>query len=262
MTRTECSFEYRRQPPSTTLSDCNPYDNNDRIVIFLECTVRRMDGISTTFMTRWFRENTTGAVEDLGLGVLFPQGRRDQTSRYQDTAFLNQPYSPSLLGKYWCQVINTTADPDQPLMRSNVFTLLAPENYSGSHCHGPQQAQQEENEICADEPAADQISPRTTSTILVLPSSTSLDTHTTALSPTISTSVGAVGPRHSSIPDAVMSHSSTPRPTILLSPQEGVPPYLYAVASIGAIFLVIIIVLVVGIVIMLTMKKRSKGERE
>ena len=46
------------------------------------------------------------------------------------TKFLNQPYSPSLLGKYWCQVINTTADPDQPLMRSNVFTLVAPGDYS------------------------------------------------------------------------------------------------------------------------------------
>ena len=146
----KCSFEYRRQPPSTTLSDCNPYDNNDRIVIVLECTVRRMEDISTTFMIRWFRENTTGAVEDLGLGDIFLQGR-DQTSRYQDTAFFNQPYSPSLLGKYWCQVINTTADPDQPLMRSNVFTLLAPVNYNETTCQAPQQVQQEINEMCADE---------------------------------------------------------------------------------------------------------------
>ena len=136
-TRTECSFEYRRQLPSTTLIDCNPYDDNN-IVIALECVVRRMAGISTTFMIRWFRENTTGAVEDLGIGdpVSQPSGSNDRTSRYHDTSFLNQPYSPSLLGKYWCQVINTTADPDQPLMRSNVFTLLAPGNYNGSACSG------------------------------------------------------------------------------------------------------------------------------
>ena len=30
--------------------------------------------------------------------------------------------------------INTTADPDQPLMRSNVFTLLAPEDYTQPTC--------------------------------------------------------------------------------------------------------------------------------
>ena len=31
-------------------------------------------------------------------------------------------------------LVNTTADPDQPLMRSNVFTLLAPENYTQPTC--------------------------------------------------------------------------------------------------------------------------------
>ena len=55
-------------------------------------------------------------------------------SRYHDKDFFNQQYDPSYLGKYWCQVINTTADPDQPLMRSNVFTLLAPENYTQPTC--------------------------------------------------------------------------------------------------------------------------------
>ena len=70
------------------------------------------------------------AIEDLGLDDDHVLNTTDLSSIYHITAFLNQPYSPSLLGKYWCQVINTTADPDQPLMRSNVFTLLAPENYN------------------------------------------------------------------------------------------------------------------------------------
>ena len=48
--------------------------------------------------------------------------------------FFNQQYNSSYIGKYWCQVINTTADPDQPLMRSNVFTLLAPEDYTQPTC--------------------------------------------------------------------------------------------------------------------------------
>ena len=128
---------------------CNPYDQNERIGILLECVVweqssedcrmccgeenlwrRREQSIEI----RWFRENTAGVVETLGYGDPIFRQSADLTSRYQDTKFLNQPYSPSLLGKYWCQVINTTADPDQPLMRSNAFTLLAPGNYNGSSC--------------------------------------------------------------------------------------------------------------------------------
>ena len=90
--------------------------------------------IDDEFEVRWFRENTTGAVEDLGLGnPNIPMGM-DWLSRYHNTKLFNQAYSPSLLGKYWCQVINTTADPDQPLMRSNMFTLLAPGDYSGPTC--------------------------------------------------------------------------------------------------------------------------------
>ena len=91
----------------------------------------------------------TGAEENLGTGAPLYQQNTDRTSRYHNTAFFNQAYSPSLLGKYWCQVINTTADPDQPLMRSNVFTLLAPENYSGQTCIGLQQLV---NITCADLP--------------------------------------------------------------------------------------------------------------
>ena len=98
-----------------------------------------MAGISTTFRIRWFRENTTGVVEDLGLGDPIVQQGKDWTSRYHNKCS----------GKYWCQVINTTADPDQPLMRSNVFTLLAPGNYSGSKCMGVQEII---NRTCANLP--------------------------------------------------------------------------------------------------------------
>ena len=42
---------------------------------------------------------------------------------------------------YWCQVINTTANPDQSLMSSNVITLLAPENYFRMKCSGDLQLQ-------------------------------------------------------------------------------------------------------------------------
>ena len=143
-------FEYTQQPPSTTLNCCNPYQNG-LIAIVLECTVRHQ---TNEFVIRWFRENTTGAVEDLGLG--YPnksQGSMHRFSMYHGNNFINQQYNPSYLGKYWCQVINTTADPDQPLMRSNVFTLLAPENYTQPTCANQSTIIQTMNNItCADLP--------------------------------------------------------------------------------------------------------------
>ena len=105
------------------------------------------------FEIRWFRENTTGAVEDLGLGK--PDRTQENMhwySRYHDSDFFNQQYNSSYLGKYWCQVINTTADPDQPLMRSNVFTLLAPENYTQPTCVNRSKTIQTNNLTCADLP--------------------------------------------------------------------------------------------------------------
>ena len=106
------------------------------------------------FEIRWFRENTTGAVEDLGLGnPIGSPGSMHRFSMYHDSDFINQQYNPSYLGKYWCQVINTTADSDQPLMRSNVFTLLAPENYTQPTCVNQSTVTQTmNNETCADLP--------------------------------------------------------------------------------------------------------------
>ena len=71
------------------------------------------------------------------------------TSQYHETKFLNKPYRPGLMGKYWCQVIKTGVTPHLPLMRSNVFTLLAPGNYNGPTCTGVQTVM---NETCADLP--------------------------------------------------------------------------------------------------------------
>ena len=143
-------FEYTWQPPSTTLNCCNPYQNGF-ITITLDCTVRNQ---TNEFEIRWFRENTAGAVEDLGLGDPDRSlGSMHWFSRYHNSDFINQQYNPSYLGKYWCQVINTTADPDQPLMRSNVFTLLAPENYTQPTCVSQSTLTQTMNNItCADLP--------------------------------------------------------------------------------------------------------------
>ena len=143
----QCRIEYYLQPLSTTLSDCNPFHDN-RIVISLECGVKRWNGVTDQFKIKWFRENSSGTVVNLGRG--YPEFNKTSISRHHDMDFINQQYDPSFLGKYWCQVINTTADPDQPLKRSNVFTLLAPENYTGSRCSSVQQVR---ISTCADLPA-------------------------------------------------------------------------------------------------------------
>ena len=130
----QCRLQFESQPPSNVLRCCNPYDQDGNVHAILQCAVRRQSGVSDhdQFIIKWFSENTTGAVEDLGLGKPADLGSMSQLSDYQ---ILNQPYNPGILhvGKYWCQVIKK-ADPDQPLMRSNVFTLLAPGNYSGAPC--------------------------------------------------------------------------------------------------------------------------------
>ena len=103
----QCIFKYMWQPPSTTPNNCNPFDQNQRITISLDCIVRYQ---TDEFEIRWFRENTTGAVEDLGHGdPSESQINMHWWSRYHNNNFFNQQYNSSYLGKYWCQVINTTA---------------------------------------------------------------------------------------------------------------------------------------------------------
>ena len=99
--------------------------------------MRKQINVTDEFEIKWFRGNTNGGVEDLGRGDPDVRQGSDWVSRYHNTKLFNQQYNPSFAGKYWCQVINTTADPDQPLMRSNVFTLLPPDNYTGPHCSSP-----------------------------------------------------------------------------------------------------------------------------
>ena len=118
--------------------------------------MRRQPDVNDSFEIRWFRENATGVVEDLGRGD--PDVRQGNVwiSRYHNTKLFNQQYNPSFAGKYWCQVINTTADPDQPLMRSNVFTLLPPDNYTGPNC-SPYPSISFDNITCADLPVQSEL---------------------------------------------------------------------------------------------------------
>ena len=74
-------LEYHRQPPSTTLKGCNPYNHNGLIRIVLDCVV--WNQTADEFEIRWFRENLAGAVEDLG------HGDPDRVSRYHHTNFIS-----------------------------------------------------------------------------------------------------------------------------------------------------------------------------
>ena len=118
----------------------------------LQCIVRRQISVTDEFEVRWFIQNTTGGVEDLGRGDLEQAQGNNWLSRYHSTKLFDQQYNPSFAGKYWCQVINTTADPDQPLMRSNVFTLLPPDSYTAPTCSEDLIIQHIDNVTCADLP--------------------------------------------------------------------------------------------------------------
>ena len=161
----QCGFEYLAQPPSSTVNGCNPYQGNI-VRILLECVVRRKINVIDEFEVRWFRESTTGGVENLGHGDSDVRQGNDWLSRYHSTKLFNQQYNPSFAGKYWCQVINTTADPDQPLMRSNVFTLLPPDNYTKGTTLCSALGQQIDNVTCADLPVhSEQNTPHDTTVV-------------------------------------------------------------------------------------------------
>ena len=134
----ECTFLYIRQPPSTTIQGCSPYISTNKILLHvhvaIECIVRTRKDVNNTYEIRWIMKNTTGEVNYLtpnNTTCQYTDAFKICTRRYN---IHNQRYNPSFLGKYWCQVINTTADPDQHLMRSNVFTLLPPDKYSEPTC--------------------------------------------------------------------------------------------------------------------------------
>ena len=264
--------------------DCNPYGNNEIIKISLDCIVRVM--LPDEFEIRWFRENKTGAVEDLGHG--FPNGslgKRDWFSRYHESDFFNRQYNPSYLGKYWCQVINTTADPDQPLMRSNVFTLLAPENYTQPTCS--QAIQTVINSTCADLSVPSEPAPTTTlssSSYWKLPdcATTSEDVKTGLVTVfTDHTSANATSGNYvqnnfvslcnsTAVLGLITTMTTATGTTSLLSstsyiifspasPTANVLPIVYSIAAVLSAVIVIVSVIAVTVILLLVKRQRRKG---
>ena len=131
-----CQYQYSKQPPSTTLSGCTPYApvGTDSVFFFLlECTVVISSRDTPSYEIRWFRESKEGVVTDLGrsthIATIANTTHSQQLSQYRE--LINQPYNAQWLGRYWCQpIVNPLAGTILPvLMRSNVFTLLAPGDY-------------------------------------------------------------------------------------------------------------------------------------
>ena len=237
-----------------------PHTDTDACIkILLECVVRRQPGVSDSFEIRWFRENTTGTVEDLGRGEPDQKhGMKDWISSYHRANLNNQQYNPSFAGKYWCQVINTTADPDQPLMRSNVFTLLPPDNYTGPHCSPSSSSQVIDNVTCADLPMTDQSDqtskPVPDTTISSTPQAVTIMSTTTQQTTTTDTT--SIWTRN------VASFVSSPSTTPFTAPSPDQQTLLAVVASVGGVLLIIAIILVVVIAVMLTMKKKTVSQTD
>ena len=212
------------------------------------------------FEIRWFRENTTGTVEDLGLGdPNQSQGNMHWYSRYHDSDFFNQQYNPSYLGKYWCQVINTTADPDQPLMRSNVFTLLAPENYTQPTCVNQSTVTQTMNNItCADLPVHSEqttLSAPTTTLSSLDKLSCKIPDSPTEGKYTCSSMTGLSLTNATSGSYVINITSSTISPA---SPTASVLLIVYPVAAVLSAVIVIVSVISVTIILLLVKRQRIK----
>ena len=250
-------FEYTQQPPSTTLSSCNPYLNGSIIFIALDCTLRNQ---TNEFELRWFRENTTGAVEDMGLGYYEFEKKMQLRSRLY--YFFNLQYNPSYLGKYWCQVINTTADPDQPLMRSNVFTLLAPENYTQPTCVNLSTAIHTMNNMtCADLPVHSEQTtlPAPTTTLSSLhklsckiPDSPT-EAKNTCTSMAMCMSLSLTNATSGSYVTNITSSTISPA-----SPTASVLLIVYPVAAVLSAVIVIVSVILVTVILLLLKRQRIK----
>ena len=198
-------------------------------------------------------------------------------SRYHDSAFRTQPYSTSLLGKYWCQVINTTADPDQPLMRSNVFTLLAPGNYSGATCTTTTtQSQFVDNQTCADltksqlpgQPTPPVFQPITT---LLLTSTTTSVVQTLTMKSSDNTlmftpysTTDQTNVNHTIFADVVnhMTTTSPPSPSGSVTVvQLSITPIVAGVTA-GVVIVLILIIFSTLVMILIVMKKKKMMKHE
>ena len=81
----------------------------------------------------WYRERSCdGLVENLGPGSGEIETTNSERIMLQGIANLNNaPFSEEMPGEYWCQAVITNSSGKYLATRSNVLTVLRPENYTG-----------------------------------------------------------------------------------------------------------------------------------
>ena len=86
-TASECRIQYTQQwlhllPCMTAIRTWDQWILSGRIA--LECKAKRQIGATDEFIIKWFRENTTGVVEDLETGRLNTRILLDGKGWYHD----------------------------------------------------------------------------------------------------------------------------------------------------------------------------------
>ena len=155
LTIADCSFQYTEQPPHSLT--CNPY-TNETVQITITCKVVKLNDDLCCYIA-WFAESA-GTVRPLVFGHSISEGTNFVQSRLAITPNLGSKFCNKIKNgsKFWCQVVNTTGGAYQPLMKSNVFELMAPEDYNDQRCPT---TVMETKTTCADVPTS---SPTSSST--------------------------------------------------------------------------------------------------
>ena len=172
------NFQYIVQPP--TELPCNPFNGN-KWKLRTICTVQTLNG-SQSYEIHWFQRDKNGVVTDLGRPEFFTSGNH-RKEVYYGLHLNDKDFTESMLGTYWCQVIDTSQQPNLYLGTSNNFTILRPNEYDNglSACLHTTTVSTSETK-CADDPP-----PPMTSTTLPLP--TTLSTLISTISPPLPSSI-------------------------------------------------------------------------
>ena len=171
-------FQYTVQPP--TELPCNPFNGN-KWKLRTMCTVQILSG-SQSFDVHWFQRDKNGVVTDLGKPEFYTSGN-NRKEVYYGLNLNDNDFTESMLGTYWCQVIDTSQQPNVYLGISNSFIILRPNEYDNglSACLHTTTVSISETK-CADDPP-----PPMTSTLL--PSPTTLSTLVSIISTPLSSSI-------------------------------------------------------------------------
>ena len=126
-----CSHvKFTREPPDEDELQCNPFDRRSIWRLQLECKIKVLD--NTSYNINWYHRHLN-ETNDLMFNLV---QRSNMIQSVFGEQWINTTFNESMLGEYWCQVVNT----DSTNGISNVLTIHHPEcyNMSLSTCSGVQ----------------------------------------------------------------------------------------------------------------------------